>query len=366
MKSKALLSTNLLLAIAVVLTVVVAVVAFLVVRSVDSDDAKTAAPSTSSAADDTSAAAESPSANEDTARPVGPVPGAPADAGGPIPAGATQISTIKKPRYGSPVAVFKVPSGNIGCGIESTGLQCRVSSYNQDKPYGLDRQGGAIDTITIKGGVADMSYHGSDVPPWAVGAYGADDRLTPQVVGYGQTVYYGQYVCHSAEVGLTCWDSTSGAGAFMARERTELFTATPASSTGANKCSSMTGEQAVAANVAKVPRFRGWAWDPRHANVENYDSCLALSWIVLPIEGPTASSPFQLMLFHNGEYIGTATERAHGFAPKVTRVDDSTIDVVWTWKRPGESTAGATGRSTARFHWDQAADKVVMTGEEPA
>lgn len=72
------------------------------------------------------------------------------------------------------------------------------------------------------------------------------------------------------------------------------------------------------------------------------------------------------MLFHNGEYIGTATERAHGFQPTVTRMDDSTIAVTWHWPRPGESNAGATGTTNARFHWDQRTGRVVMTGEEPA
>lgn len=367
MKWAALLSAKGLAAIAGVLAVIVALVTVVVVSDARDGDATTAAPTSAVSADP--AAGSSPAAspeNKSEAPAAGPVPGAPAYAGGPIPADASPISTVKKPPYGSPIAVFKVPSGNIGCGIDTQGLQCRVASYNTDKPYGVDRNGGAIDTLTIKGGVADMSYHGSDVPPWADRAFGGSDRLKPQVVGYGQTVYYGPYVCHSAEVGLTCWDSESGAGAFMARERTELFTAKPGKPAGQKTCASMTGAQAVAANVGKVPEFRGWAWSTEYASVEDYDPCAALSWIVLPIEGGTASSPYQIMLFHQGQYIGTATARAHGFAPTVTRIDDSTIRVTWRWRRPGESTAGATGQTTAEFRWDQAAGKVVMTGEEPA
>ena len=36
--------------------------------------------------------------------------------------------------------------------------------------------------------------------------------------------------------------------------------------------------------------------------------CTMLSWITLSVEGATGSSPVQIMLFHYGEYIGTATE----------------------------------------------------------
>ncbi|MFT3660393.1 MAG: LppP/LprE family lipoprotein [Gordonia sp. (in: high G+C Gram-positive bacteria)] len=313
------------------------------------------------------------SSNDDeTSNRTAPVPGAPVEAGGPIPPGATEIGTVKNPQYGSPVAVFTTADGNIGCGIDDDGLRCRVSSYDRDKPLGVDRTGGAIDTLTIENGAADISYHGSDVPPWADRAFGASDRMVPQVVSPGQTVFYKTYVCHSGEAGLTCWDSATRAGALVTRDRTDTFVAEPQETTAeqANddekKCSGLTGEQAVVQNVGKVPAFKGWPWSTEYAMVENYDQCLPLSAIVLPIEGGTASSPYQVMLFHHGEYIGTATERAHGFAPEVARVDDTTIAVTWTWPRAGESSAGATGKSRAQFRWDDASGEVVMTGEEPS
>ena len=49
------------------------------------------------------------------------------------------------------------------------------------------------------------------------------------------------------------------------------------------------------------------------ANTRNFDACTMLSWITLSVEGATGSSPVQIMPFHYGEYIGTATEKAYGF-----------------------------------------------------
>lgn len=141
--------------------------------------------------------------------------------GGPIPRTARQIGTIK-PQLGG-VAVFRTPSKNIGCAIHAAQLECRISSYNDDVPYGRDRNGGAIDQVIVSGGVAAMDYHGSDVPPWADKAFGPEDTVTAEIVDYGEVVYYNRFACRSEEDGLTCWDSVDGGGAFMSKEETVLF-----------------------------------------------------------------------------------------------------------------------------------------------
>lgn len=147
--------------------------------------------------------------------------GAHAAAGGPIPATAVPVQTVK-PQLGG-VAVFVVPSGNIGCGVYPDRLECRIGNYHVDAPYGRDASGGGIDTMLIENGSASLAHHSGDVPPYMERAFGPDDRIAPQVVGYGQIVYHGPYVCASQEHGLTCWDSDSGSGAFMSRERTDIF-----------------------------------------------------------------------------------------------------------------------------------------------
>jgi len=147
-----------------------------------------------------------------------------------------------------------------------------------------------------------------------------------------------------------------------------------APSTGAPTCAQWTQSQAFDRWVGQVPpAFADRAPDPNtewidtsdYSGATTYDPCAELSWVVLGIRGATASSPYQIMLFHRGEYLGTGTLKAYGFFPKVARVDDASIEVVYTWTRPGECTACATGRSTAWFTWDPQAGRVVMTGDVP-
>lgn len=127
----------------------------------------------------------------------------------------------------------------------------------------------------------------------------------------------------------------------------------------------LSGEDAAARWVDQVPTYNDWPWAVEYADVRGYDPCLPLSYIVLPIEGATASSPYQIMLFHKGDYLGTATAEAYGFSPGMERLGDSTIQVTWRWPNPGDSNANPTGRSTAQFTWDEAAGRVIMSGEVP-
>lgn len=139
---------------------------------------------------------------------------------GAIPADAAQIRSVKP--YSGGVAVFKTPSGNIDCGIYADSVRCGISSHNTDEPYGTKPTGGAVDTVHIRDGAASLGAS-SDPGQWMSKAFGGDDTTVPQVVGYGETVYYGAFACTSEQDGLTCWDSETGAGAFMSRERTDLF-----------------------------------------------------------------------------------------------------------------------------------------------
>lgn len=106
-----------------------------------------------------------------------------------------------------------------------------------------------------------------------------------------------------------------------------------------------------------------WAKDYTDSN---YDPCAELSWAVVGIQGGTASSPYQIMLFHRGEYLGTATKHAYGFAPKVVRVNDGEIAVTYRWPKDGESNAEASNTATAHFAWDKEKNSVVMSGNLPA
>ena len=130
----------------------------------------------------------------------------------------------------------------------------------------------------------------------------------------------------------------------------------------------MTGAEAVSTWGPQVPTFRSesyWQWDLDGADTTTYDACAALSWVVLEIPGNTASSPFQIMLFHHGQYIGTTASKPIGFPPKVVRLDDAAIQVAYTWPRDGESNAEASGRSISIFTWDDRTRSVTHSGEWP-
>lgn len=106
-------------------------------------------------------------------------------------------------------------------------------------------------------------------------------------------------------------------------------------------------------------------WDARYAITATYQPCAALSAVVVPIEGATASSPNAILLFHEGRYLGTATKEQYAFAPDVARESDDVIAVTYHWVKPGESDAQASGRTRATFTWDASAGKVVMNGGVP-
>ncbi|MGO2633194.1 MAG: LppP/LprE family lipoprotein [Galactobacter sp.] len=158
---------------------------------------------------------DKPSTNPKPDLPAHAHPGA----GGPAPDGAKPITSVHTLPFGSAeVATVSTPSGNIGCDITTNpdyGTGCGVHSYIQDAPYG------GSDSATNW-----WFYFGKGKP--TIGTKGdAPLYMTPntkgQVVGYGEVVYYRNFVCASAETGLTCWDSDTGHGVWMSRGASETF-----------------------------------------------------------------------------------------------------------------------------------------------
>lgn len=161
------------------------------------------------------AAANGAEAAEGEPESTPPVEGAYAGAGGPVPAGATEVTTIDTTLPDHPTAVIITPSGNIGCDISAGWTGCGVLSLFEDKTYGETEIG----------------------PRWVV-SFGDGEptlessaaRLTfmitadpVQVLEYGDVVYFEHTVCASAQNGLTCWDTVTGHGAFLSRARVETF-----------------------------------------------------------------------------------------------------------------------------------------------
>lgn len=150
---------------------------------------------------------------------------------------------------------------------------------------------------------------------------------------------------------------------------THTTTTWKGATTSGSPCKPSTPAQAMATAVRRVPAADlGDGVQRRYTSqgaVNRWDACAALSWIALPMERGTASSPWQIVLFHHGEYLGTATTRGYGFMPTITRLADNSISVLYHWPRDGETTAGATGTTRATFTWDAVSHSVRMKGSTP-
>jgi hypothetical protein len=135
---------------------------------------------------------------------------------GPRPADAVEVTTFISqgdPQYGS--YTINTPSGNIGCAFGSLDNSCGIMEF--DGPNRVTMGGG--DT-----GYQDVKLGTATVP--SIGARDdAADYLMPgaQIVPYGTTAYRDEFVCGSAENGLTCWSTKTHHGVFMSREVIKPF-----------------------------------------------------------------------------------------------------------------------------------------------
>lgn len=162
----------------------------------------TATPSPAPLAKGRSLASATPAANPDLPD------GAYAEAGGPVPAEATPLIP-----NASGVASFKTPSGNIGCDLSATSAGCGVMSYVTEGTYGTEPvTGGSKWWVSLDS--QEIGFKGD--APWF------DYPGTPTAL-YGAVVYFGTTACASQEAGLTCWNTTTGHGAFINRDATTFF-----------------------------------------------------------------------------------------------------------------------------------------------
>ena len=144
-----------------------------------------------------------------------------------------------------------------------------------------------------------------------------------------------------------------------------LLRATPPEITAAN-CADVSGSAALVGWSGELPAAPSAMWDIRDTMgwaAETYDACTALSWIVVPLTDCCLGGyPFAVMLFHEGEFAGMATEEIYGRFPEVARVADDELTITWSWVPDGGSNAGPYDTATSTFTWD---DEVVRTGDLP-
>ena len=136
-------------------------------------------------------------------------------------------------------------------------------------------------------------------------------------------------------------------------------------------CASDSASTVVSKALRDLKNKSKWAqWTNTSETYEGYDPCAELSWIDA-IPGSShkdcciSSMVHHILLFHRGKFIGTATYEPYSFPPVITRTSDSSISVTYRYVKGDESSASASGRTTAEFTWSSSQNKVVMTGEVP-
>ncbi|PMC72126.1 LppP/LprE family lipoprotein [Corynebacterium aurimucosum] len=131
----------------------------------------------------------------------------------------------------------------------------------------------------------------------------------------------------------------------------------------AESCQDIDAHAAYESGIGTIPPWNDNNWTL--VDFSQFDPCAELSWQTISIERGTSSSPYHIMLFHKGEYLGTATAEPYGFFPTVEQVSSNEIAVTYHWPREGESNAGHTGETHAGFRWDDGQQKVIMSGDVP-
>ena len=136
-------------------------------------------------------------------------------------------------------------------------------------------------------------------------------------------------------------------------------------------CASDSASTVVSKALRELKNKSKWdQWTNVSASYEGYDPCAELSWIdAIPGSSPSdcciSSMAHHILLFHRGKFIGTTTYEPYSFSPVITRTSDSSISVTYRYVKGDESSASASGRTTAEFSWSSSQNKVVMTGEVP-
>lgn len=120
----------------------------------------------------------------------------------------------------------------------------------------------------------------------------------------------------------------------------------------------------IAAAVATLRPYpgTGWQWSTGYVD-GNFNPCATLSTAIVSVQGATASSPDTALMFHDGEYLGTATSEAYGFTFfNAARTTDDTV--VLDYRTPGACDACAPAAvNSVRYRWQ--GDNVVMLDPAP-
>lgn len=142
-------------------------------------------------------------------------------------------------------------------------------------------------------------------------------------------------------------------------------------SESADICTGISADEALEIALEEMPppfedeSMGDVVWSPDNADLDGYTECAPLSYLIVPIEQGTGSSPVQVVFFHGDDYAGTATEPSMGFWPAVEQLDEDTVAVTWRYPEEGDSNANPSGESTSVFNWNDESGEVERDGDLP-
>jgi len=136
-----------------------------------------------------------------------------------LPAGAVSVTVGANPA----LAVFSMPSLNIGCAVAGTlgaadaPVVCEIVRYSWSLPAELVQPcgGGCTPLISLVGGQVAVVNLPSGPAPWS---QARSAGLAVPVLRYGQVADFSPVACLSATDGVTCWDTTTHHGFKMSSD----------------------------------------------------------------------------------------------------------------------------------------------------
>ncbi|MBA4022155.1 MAG: LppP/LprE family lipoprotein [Gordonia sp.] len=112
--------------------------------------------------------------------------------------------------------------------------------------------------------------------------------------------------------------------------------------------------------IAQIaPPMPGVGWVEGDSNV---NTCASLTYVTLDTAGGTVSSPYQLLLFHDGEFLGTGTSCNLSYQTVAATADDR-IDVRYRYLVGDEPNADPQGEVYVSYRWNGSG--VDMLGDLP-
>lgn len=165
--------------------------------------------------------------------------------------------------------------------------------------------------------------------------------------------------CANSDESSTASGQLTAQTSVGAQSSTTAPSASPVSSPAAPGDPACNPDPAVIRNAAATlsPVTLGtatWQWStpPSGAQPTVNEICAPLSAYLLTIHGATASSPMQVLLFHQGNYVGTAEQNWNSFiSADPSRTTPDTVGL--KYMIPGSCDACSDGTFyCAQFHWD--------------